>query len=90
MFIISTSIPASGIPLSVMMTSDEQQSIIKRGLKVLAELQPAKAFNGKGASQGPNFVMIDDSSTEREAFNEFWPGATTFMCTFHFLQHRWT
>ena len=50
---------------------------------MLAELQPANAFYGKGACQGPDFVMIDDSSTEREAFKEFWPDITTFMCTFH-------
>jgi len=90
MFILSTSTPASGVPLGVMVTSDEQQSTIKRGLEMLAELQPEKAFNGKGASQGPDFVMIDDSSTERGAFKEFWPDTTMLMCTFHFLQCRWT
>jgi len=57
---------------------------------MLAELQPEKAFNGKGASQGPEFVMIDDSSNERGAFKEFWPDTTMLMCTFHFLQCRWT
>ena len=34
--------------------------------------------------------MIDDSSTVREAFKELWPDVTTLMCTFHFLQRRWT
>ena len=90
MFIISTSTPASGVPLGVMITSDEQQSTIKGGLEMFVVIQQENAFSGKGAGQGPDFVMVDDSSSERGAFQEFWPGITTLMCTFHFLQHRWT
>ena len=90
MFILSTSTPTSGIPLGVIITSDEQQATIKSGLKMLAEILPGKAFNGKGANQGPSVVMIDDSSSEKGAFREFWPNITILMCTFHFLQRRWT
>ena len=90
MFILSTSTPTSGIPLGVMITSDEQQTTIKSCLEMLAEILPGKAFHGKGTSQGPSVVMIDDSSSEKGAFREFWPNATILMCTFHFLQHRWT
>ena len=90
MFILSTSTPTSGIPLGVIITSDEQQATIKSGLKMLAEILPGKVFNGKGANQGPSVVMIDDSSSEKGAFRESWPNITILMCTFHFLQRRWT
>lgn len=40
-------------------------------------------------NQGPLFVMIDDSS-EKGAFQGFWPNATILVCTFHFLQQRCT
>ena len=82
-----TSTPASGAPLGVMITSDEQQSTIKRGLEMFVTIQPENAFYGKGTGQGPDFVMIDNSSSKRGAF---WPGITSLMCTFHFLQCRWT
>ena len=56
---------------------------------MLAEILSGKAFHGKGANQGPLVVMIVDSS-EKGAFWEFWPNITILMCTFHFLQCRWT
>ena len=34
--------------------------------------------------------MIDDSSSERTAINKAWPSAVVLLCTFHFLQRRWT
>jgi len=57
---------------------------------MLAAIQPENTFCGKDVIQEPEFVMIDDSSSERGAFQEFWPGITTLMCIFPFLQRRWT
>ena len=71
LFIVSTNTSDSGIPLGVLITSDEQQSTITSGLKMLAETLPDNAFYGKGTKQGPVVVMIDDSSTERGAFQGF-------------------
>ena len=34
--------------------------------------------------------MIDDSIAERLAIEKAWPSATVLLCTFHFLQRRWT
>ena len=34
--------------------------------------------------------MIDDSSSERAAITKAWPSAVVLLCTFHFLQRRWT
>lgn len=44
MFIISTNTSATGIPLGVLITSDEQQLTITSGLKMLAETLPDKTF----------------------------------------------
>ncbi|XP_062503901.1 uncharacterized protein LOC134180732 [Corticium candelabrum] len=89
-FIMSTSTPTSGIPLGVIVTSDEQATTIHRGLELLGEVLPEEAFNGKGVKHGPTIVMTDDSHTEREALHNFWPTANLLLCTFHFLQRRWT
>ena len=71
MFIPSTSTPTSGIPMDMIITSDEQQATMKSGLKMLVEILPEKASHGKGANQGPLVVMIDDDSSEKRAFREF-------------------
>ena len=34
--------------------------------------------------------MIDDSISERSAIERAWPNAQVLLCTFHFLQRRWT
>ena len=44
--IVSTSTSTSGIPLGVIKTSDEKESTIPRGLKLLGEVLPENAFNG--------------------------------------------
>ena len=45
---------------------------------------------GNGSSVGPQIFMIDDSISERLAIEKAWPSATILLCTFHFLQRRWT
>ena len=60
------------------------------GLELLGEVLPKEAFNGKGVEHGPSIVMTDDSSTERAAIHSFWPDAILLLCTFHFLQRKWT
>ena len=89
-FILSTCTPASGIPLGVIITSDEQESTIKKGLEVLQGILPAHAFSGKGVVNGPSLIMTDDSSSERGALQSIWKNAYLLLCTFHFLQRRWT
>ena len=34
--------------------------------------------------------MIDDSISERSAIERAWANAQVLLCTFHFLQRRWT
>ena len=89
-FILSTVTPGGAIPLGVIVTSDEQEETITEGLRSLASLLPGNAFFGEGPHIGPSLVMIDDSSAERNALTTIWKSATPLLCTFHFLQRRWT
>ena len=34
--------------------------------------------------------MTDDNATEKAALKEVWPQTIQLLCTFHFLQRRWT
>ena len=89
-FILSTSTPTSGIPLGVIIASDEQQPTIEQGISMLLDVLPEKAFFGKGAKVGPSIFMTDDSSAERSAIQAAWPKSVLLLCSFNFLQSRWT
>ena len=34
--------------------------------------------------------MTDDFTVERNALQKVWPNARLLLCTFHFLQSKWT
>ena len=89
-FIISTATAMSGIPLAVLFTSDEREDTAYKAFELLKEVLPPCAFLGNGSSVGPQIFMIDDSISERLAIEKAWPSATILLCTFHFLQRRWT
>ncbi len=89
-FLLSTVMPAGAVPLGVIVTSNEQEDTITTGLKYLESIFPNNAFFGEGPQLGPSLVMIDDSSAERNALTSVWKSTTTLLCTFHFLQRRWT
>ena len=90
LFILSTSHPGGGLPLAVMITSDEQEETLAQGLHQLTEVLPQKAFYGRGADKGPLIAMTDDSSAERNALRSVWSDTRLLLCTFHFLQRKWT
>ena len=89
-FLISTVTPAGALPLGVVVTSDEQEETIINAFKMLQTILPAEAFFGQGPKRGPSLVMIDDSAVERNALCDVWKSTTPLLCTFHFLQRRWT
>ena len=69
--------------------SDEKQETIKEGLEMLKRVLPTSAFCGRGVHVGPALFMTDDS-TERQALQSSWKPSRLLLCTFHFLQRRWT
>ena len=90
LFILSTSHPAGGLPLGVVLASDEREETITKGLQMLTEILPSQAFYHNGKERGPLLIMTDDNTTEKAAFRSMWPHAKQLLCTFHFLQRRWT
>ena len=72
------------------MTSDEQESTIYQAFQLFKKMLPADTFYGNCPIIGPQVVMIDDSIAERLAVEKAWPSATVLLCTFYFLQRRWT
>lgn len=88
LFIISASSLAGQLPLGIAITSDEKLATVKKSLQLLLEVLPEGSFYGH--REWPQVVMTDDSSTERDAISEVWPKARLLLCTFHFLQRRWT
>ena len=73
LFILYTSHPTGGLPLAVMITSDEQEETLVQGLNQLIRVLPQGAFYGRGADKGPLIAMTDDSSAERNALHSVWP-----------------
>lgn len=90
LFMLSTTHACSGIPLAVVMVSDESEPTIIQAIEMVKKVLPSDAFYGNGASTGPQVIMIDDSTVEQAALSKCWPCAKILLCTFHFLQRRWT
>ena len=57
-FILSTATPTSGIPLGVIVTSDEQEATLQQGLLLLKEIMPSDALYSRGVCKGPQIIMI--------------------------------
>ena len=87
LFVISTANAIGGLPIGVIITSDEEQENISQGLGLLKEVVPIDCFYRNG---GPSIIMRDDSCAERNAQREAWPNSNLLLCTFHFLQRHWT
>ena len=90
LFILSTCHPAGGIPLGIVLTSDEKEETITAALHLLLEILPQNAFYSAGVEKGPGILMTDDSSSEKNALKIIWPNSLQLLCLFHFLQRRWT
>ena len=90
LFILSTTHVCSGVPLAAVMVSDETEQTVTKAMEMVKQVLPADAFYGNGPSVGPSAFMIDDSIVEHTALSVTWPSARILLCTFHFLQRRWT
>ena len=90
MFVISTSHSGGGLPLGVLITSDEKAPTLEASLASFCGILPDKAFFGQGPSTGPQIIMSDDSSSQSLAVTATWPKARQLLCVFHVLQSFWT
>ncbi|XP_041468587.1 uncharacterized protein LOC121418660 isoform X2 [Lytechinus variegatus] len=79
---------AGGLPLGVMICSNEAEKTIQAGLKLFQSVFPGNAFFGKG-DRGPQIFITDDCLAERKALSSVYPDASLLLCTFHILQAVW-
>ena len=86
-FLLLTHTSAGGLPLGVLITSNEQEDTISQGLALLKTIFPDGAFGGKGT--GPCAFITDDCLAERRALQTAFPESTLLLCTFHILQAVW-
>ena len=90
LFVLSKTTAYSRLTLAVVMTSDETEATVSWAMQNVKEVIPSYAFYGNGPLLGPAVFMIDDSLVEKSALSKSWRIAKIFLCTFHFLQRRWT
>ena len=89
MFLLSTSHVGGGLPLGVMICSDESTSTIQECLLQYKGIIPKAAFYNQ-ALTGPKVIMTDDSEAQRQALTAAWPKSFNLLCVFHVLQSFWT
>ena len=89
-FLFSTNHAGGSIPLGIALTSDEKESTLCSALSDLKKVWPQDAFYNSGTSVGPKVILTDDSAAEQAALQSVWPSSTLLLCSFHFLQRRWT
>ena len=89
-FLFSTNHAGGSIPLGIALTSDEKESTLTSALSDLRKVWPQNAFYNSGTSVGPKVILTDDSTAEQAALQSEWPFSTLLLCSFHFLQRRWT
>nr|XP_054753693.1 uncharacterized protein LOC129259425 [Lytechinus pictus] len=87
-FLLLTHSSSGGLPLGVIITSNEQERTITEGLNLLKTILPVDAFGGNG-DEGPAVFITDDCSSERKAIHAVFPKSTLLLCTFHLLQAVW-
>ena len=87
-FLLLTHSAAGGLPLGVLLVSNEQCSTVTSALRLYMTLLDDDCFGGRG-SGGPVIFMTDDSAAERNAIQTVFPDATLLLCAFHILQAFW-
>ena len=83
--VLSTAHCTSGM---LILSSDEHEETLSKGLHMLKSILPEKAFFGRGASAGPKVIMTDDSAAERAALRQVWPSTTLLLCYAFFTFFR--
>ena len=89
MFLLSTGHVGGGLPLGVMICSDESTSTVQECLLQYKAIIPKAAFYNQ-TSEGPKVIMTDDSEAQRQALTATWPKSVNLLCVFHVLQSFWT
>ena len=84
-----TSCAVGTLPIVLFITSDELEITLEKAINLLKTILPPHAFFGCGPQVRPMVFMTDDSSTEHNALELYWPQGIRLLCTFHILQAFW-
>ena len=87
-FVLMTNCCAGGLPLGLVVSTSEAESVLVAGFQLLKTMLPTDAFFGRG-STGPFFFMTDDCLAERNALKQVFPGSVTLLCQFHVSWAAW-
>ena len=87
-FILLTHSGAGGVPLGVILTTNEKETTVSSGLQLLKSMLGEGVFFGRGES-GPQVFMTDESAAERGGLKEAFPQSRILLCSFHVLQAYW-
>ena len=85
MFLLSTCDAGGGLPLGVMIVSNEMTSTLKECLSNLESILPENAFYVR---KFPNIIITGDSQSECQALSVTWPNTRSslyFSCATKFL-----
>ena len=85
-FLLCTHSVAGALPLSVIITSDEQLETLIMAFSLLKDMLGDNPFYGKAA---PQVFMTDNCSELRGALHRVFPESILLLCTFHILQQVW-
>ena len=88
-YVLSTSNAGGGLPLAVVVTSGESTSSLQQAMSSLRDILPEDAFGGRGKDDGPQAVITDDCTAEKEGLSLTWSNTIQFLCIFHMLQSVW-
>ena len=87
-FLLLTHSAAGGLPLGVLLVSNEQCDTITAALRLYMSLLDDSCFGGRGPN-GPVMFMTDDSASERNALKTVFRESVLLLCAFHILQAYW-
>ncbi|XP_076004479.1 uncharacterized protein LOC142998387 isoform X2 [Genypterus blacodes] len=88
-FLLLTRSGAGGLPLGIVVTQSDKESVIFQGLQTLKSLLVEDAFSGRGLL-GPQVFLTDDCQAERAAVHQAFPQTALLLSRFHLLQTVWS
>ena len=87
-FVVLTHSIAGGLPLGIIITSDETTPTLTKAFNKYRDILPDSAFFGKG-KEGPAIFMTDNCVELRDALHSTWPNCILLLCLFHMMQQVW-
>lgn len=77
--------PTTRIPLGIIITSQETESILEQGLRLYLLMTEEASFGGRG-KDGPSVFVSDHSKIIVKVFKTVFPQASSLWSGFHFLK----